>query len=264
MSSPAASAMLPLLKIAVIPIVLLSIYLRNRRQRLKKAEALAQDRGARTEAPRSLLDLSETDTDRLRALLARRDAGERFHTPDGADVSRGMIANRLADALLADGALDEAAALLSGLLAVAPGEDMSSDDRHGALVTMTRLRAKQGLEAEARECLSQAADLQLSRLRQEARGDVLLLAERLADGADQFPCTPALDDPRLAQCGPLSCLRAAGRGQEAQDLTADLIARIDRALAETEGDPSGKVDGFPRHLLIKVRADIARLGQVAG
>lgn len=250
MTSLPANAMLPLIKTALIPIILISIFLRNRRQRRQRAEAQDRGRDRRAASSRTPFNTAESRADVLDNLLARFDAGEAFAAPTGPAVTRGLIANRLAAALLADGDLEEAEHVLTGTL---DATDTAPEDRRQALMQMARLRVGQDRLPDARTCLSEAADLHLARLRSEARGDILHLAERLAD----FVATPDLTDPKLPDYGPLTCLQLAGRDAEAREVAADLVARIDRALAETADDPEGRVDGFPRDLLVGVRGRLA-------
>lgn len=242
-----------LLRIGIVPVMLGSVYLRNRSARRRKARERAEQRDETRAVRRTVVDLDAAGSEALRAALDRLDAGDIVTSPQGASLGRWRIVATLADALMVEGREDEAEAVLRG------AEDAGDADRWPALTRLARLRFARGQPDAARAIMSDVADLRLAEMRTAARGDILYLAELMArDGGDH----PDLNAPDLDTYGPLRCLRLAGRGGDAKDLADDLIARIDRALAETESDPSGKVDGFSRDLLIAVRGRLAVLGGV--
>jgi len=258
MNSVLQDNLLMLLRIGVIPVLLISILLRNRRQKRLRAEKLAQSQSQRSASRRTAFDPAETRVEVLRDLLARFDAGDAFSGPTESAVTRGMIATRLAVALLSDGAGQEAELVLAQTLEAE--DETTPDDRRAALMQLARLRVGQDRPEDARTCLSEAADLDLARLRAEARGDILHFADRLAANmAATIP--PDLTDPKLPDYGPLSCLHLAGREADAREIATDVVARLDRALSETEDDPTGRVDGFPRDLLQQVRGKLAVMAQ---
>lgn len=232
------------LRIGIVPVILISIYLRNRSARRRAVLAQRQAR-EETRAPRRrVVEVGALDAAALRAALGHCDAGDILTTAQGEPLTRWQIVAALADALTADGREAEAEAELVA------AEHATDPARWPALIRLARRRAGQGREAEARALLSEVAEIRLAQIRSEARGDILLLAERLAE--DQ-PTPPDLHDTALATYGPLRCLRLAGRAGDAVALLDPVLPAIDRALAETVNDPTGKVDGFPRSLLAELR-----------
>lgn len=240
-----------LLRIGIVPVMLGSVYLRNRSARRRKAREKAEQRDETRAVRRTVLDLDAAGSEALSTALDRLDAGDIVTSPQGAPLVRWRIVATFADALMAEGRADEAEAVLRG------AEDSGDAERWPALTRLAPLCLARGHPDAARAIMSDVADLRLAEMRTAARGDVLYLAELLAREGDDYP---DLNDPELDAYGPLRCLRLAGRGDDAKDLADDLIARIDRALAETEADPSGKVDGFSRELLIALRGRLAVLG----
>ena len=250
------SSLLPLLKIAIVPIMLMSILLRNRAAKRRRATDEAVQKAAVQSARTAVVTLEGLDSAGLGAVMDRLEAGEPMQDRDGHALILSRVAVVRADALWAEGRSGPAQEVLSRAL----DTEMTERDRAAALLRLARLEARQGRDEAARGHVSEAADLLLSLRRTEARGDILHLAERLADDVLASAADAHLSDPRLTDYGPLLCLRLAGRETEARDIASDLVTRVDRALVETAGDPTGRVDGFPRDLLIKLRGRLSVLG----
>ncbi|RFU12163.1 hypothetical protein DZD18_13410 [Rhodobacteraceae bacterium W635] len=243
-------SLMMLLRIAVVPILLITIYLRNRAVRRRRA---AQAASPAPDAPPPLppIDPDTAEEAQLRAALGRARAGDRVTSNRGEALTRWQLAGALAALLLSQGRQDAAEDVLQGVQAAAePG-------RWPALLQLARVWATAGQGDAARALLAEAAELRLAMMRSSARGDPLHLAELLAEDP---PHPRDLHDPALARAGPLCWLVLAGRDGDARALVRTLLPRLDRALAESAGDPTGKVDGFPRPLLADLRQRLAATG----
>jgi hypothetical protein len=235
---------LPLIKILIIPVMLLSILMRNRRDKRRRAEAEAAERRKREKAKtrRHVFDPATADPAALETALEQLDAGEVLVSPRGEDLGAATLYLALADALLAEDRVDDAEPPVRVVLA---GDN--HDARADALLRLARIHALRSKDEDARALLSEAADLMLAALRRRARGNPRDLAQLMAEGLPDTP--PALSSADLADLGPLTCLQLSTRADEARALASDSAAVLERALADTADDPEGRVDGLPRALL---------------
>jgi len=235
--------MLPtILKIGAIPLILLSVLLRRRSDRQRRAAAVeaARDTGGRR--TRSVFDLDEADIGAIQTGLERLADGEVLVTSRGQEITTHHLRGRLARRLLEAEEVTAAETIVEAMLDAAPDP---APDRAEPLLLLARIRAMQGREAKARACLSQAADHDLAALRLAARGSPVHLAELLAGGLP-VGGPPDLLDPRLADYGPLPCLWLAGRQDEARALIAGLDPALDRALAGPSPEDGDRIEGLPR------------------
>jgi len=247
-------SLMMLLRIAVVPILLITIYLRNRavrRRRTVQAASPAPD----ASPPLPPIDPDTADEAQLRAALARARANGRVTSNRGEALTRWQLAGVLAALLLSQGRRDAAEDALHGV------QEAAEPGRWPALLQLARIRATAGQEEAARALLAEAAELRLATMRSSARGDPLHLAELLAE---ETPHPRDLHDPAIGRAGPLCWLVLAGRDEDARALVCMLLPRLDRALAESTGDPTGKVDGFPRALLINLRQRLAATARATG
>ncbi|PIV75644.1 MAG: hypothetical protein COW55_04685 [Rhodobacteraceae bacterium CG17_big_fil_post_rev_8_21_14_2_50_65_11] len=249
MNGFAQDNLMTLLRIGILPILLITIYLRNRSaRRWKRAQAPVNAPDTSRKPPLPPLDPDTAAEAALRAALARSIEGEGITSHRGAALTRWQLAAALADRMLAEGRHAEAEDALQGAQAAADA------GRWPALLRLARVRADNGQRDTARTLLSQAAELRLTEMRTASRGDPLHFAELLAHDK---PIPRDLHDPTLVHIGPLGWLVLSGRGDDSRALIDTLLAPLDRALAESAGDPTGKVDGFPRALLHDVRDRLA-------
>lgn len=253
MNGLSQDSLLTLLKIAIVPVMLLSILWRNHREKRRRAEATAAATSERKRRRHEVVDLATLGPEPLEALLARRAEGTDLVTPRGQPISDALLRNTLAERLMDAGRFDAA----DGVLSRGADSDGARMDA-GLILNRARLFVHKGRLAEARDALSDAADLQLAALRQAARGIRAHLAEMLAEGMPETD-PPRLDDPGLARLGPLPCLHLAGRGEEARVLASELLAVLDRALAAPALDEDGRVDGLPVATLQRIRATLSRV-----
>lgn len=234
--------LMTLLKIGIVPVMLLSILWRNRREKCRRAEAEATLVSSRKQSRHEVIDPTTLDLDDLRAALNRLDGGTGLVTPRGEPIPEQRLRKDLADRLMDAGVFDEAELVLTD----GPERDA------GLILCRARLFAHRGRIDEARTALSDAADLQLAAMRQAARGMRVHLAEMLASGMPRTD-EPKFSDPGLTRFGPLPCLHLAGRGEEARELAADLGAVLDRALTTQIKDADGRIDGLPIATVEKIR-----------
>lgn len=247
MNGLAQDNLMTLLRIGIVPILLITIYLRNRSAR-RRAQAPVKTPDKPRKPPLPPLDPDTAGEAALRAALERSIEGDGITSHRGAALTRWQLAAALADRMLTEGRRDEAEEVLQG------AEEAADAGRWPALLRLARVRAGDGQRDAARTLLSQAADLRLTEMRTASRGDPLHLAELLAHDT---PIPRDLHDPALVDTGPLGWLVLSGLGDDARALIDSLLPPLDRALAESVGDPTGKVDGFPRALLHEVRDRLA-------
>ena len=175
-------------------------------------------------------------------------AGDRVTSHRGRALTRWQLAAALAACLLSQGRRAEAEDALQG------AQEAAEADRWPALSQLAQVRAAAGQGDTARDLLAEAADLRLATLRASARGDPLHLAELLAEDTRPRATCVTRRSPMPARYAGSSL---PGAAQEARALVGKLLPPLDRALAESAGDPTGKVDGFPRALLADLRQRLA-------
>lgn len=234
MNGLAQTSLLPLLKIAIVPVMLLSVLWRNRRDKRRRAEAEASVASDSKPSRREVIDPATLDPEALRAALDRLQGGTGFVTARGEAIPEQRLRKDLADRLMDAAQFDAADLVLTE----------ARDRDAGLILCQARLCVHRGRIDEARTALSDAADLQLSALRQAARGMRVHLAEMLAEGMPEAEA-PSLADADLTGFGPLPCLHLAGRSDEARALAAELLEVLDRALAIPIKDADGRIDGLP-------------------
>jgi len=246
MNGLSQDSLLTILKIAIVPVMLLSILWRNRREKRRRAMAETQATTERSRSRREVVDLTALDVAGLRGALERAVEGLVFVTPQGHPLHDAAIRTTLAVALMDAGRFE----------AVGPLLTVGDDRDPGLLLCRARLYVHQGQEPEARAMLSEAADLQLAEMKQAARGMRVHLAEMLAE-AVPTGAAPGISDLRLTDFGPLACLYLAGRGDAAQALAAELVDALDRALASVAVMDDGRIDGLPRSTVEQVRQTLS-------
>ncbi|MGI3183653.1 hypothetical protein [Nioella aestuarii] len=230
-----------LLKIAIIPVMLLSILWRNHREKRRRADALAAEKQERSAVRRDVVDLGSADVAALQMALDRVDRGDCLVSPRGLPLTAPRLRRALATALMDADRFDEAAKVLAGA-----AED---DDDPQMMLCRARLHAQRGGDENARALMSGAADRQLSEARTASRGLRIHLAELLANSVSDEARVLPLHETRLSMLGPLDCLVLSGRGSEARALTDEMLTALDRAISESTADPDGRGGGLPRAAL---------------
>lgn len=241
MNGLSQDTLMTLLKIAIIPVMLLSILWRNRREKRRRAEAEIAEKQERSAVRRDVVDLGSADVAALQSALDRVEGGACLVSPRGLPLTAPRLRRALATALMDAGRFDEAGPVLSGAA--------ETDDDPQMTLCRARLHAHRGDDETARALLSEAADHQLSEARTASRGLRVHLAELLADGLSDEAMMRPLHETRLSMLGPLDCLVLSGRGSEARALTDEMLTALDRAIDESAADPDGRGGGLPRAAL---------------
>ncbi|WP_306047614.1 hypothetical protein [Nioella sp. MMSF_3534] len=234
-----------ILKIAIVPVMLLSILWRNRREKHRRAKADAEDRAARrTPVRRDVVDLHSLDTSGLRDALARVESDGRLVSRRNEPVTAAMLRQALASSLMDEGALAEAADVI----------DSGSVDDLPLLLCSARLHALSGNNDAARTLLSAAADRRFEDLQSASRGLPTHLAQMLADSLIED--LHLHHSNRLSDAGPLNLLVLSGRSDEAQALARHSASELQRALQGADIDPEVRIDGIPQAALRQAQADL--------
>lgn len=238
MTGLSQDTLLMILKIAIVPVMLLSILWRNRREKRRRANTAAEDQAARSaSARREVIDLGSADIAGLKTALCRVTSGACLVSPRNEPVTEPALRSALATALMDAGRFDAASEVI--------GAADASDDPD-LLICLARLDLHRGDETGAISRLSRAADLKLAVLRQASRGVRLHLAELLAQSLSDAMPPLTLQNTRLSGLGPLDCLILSGRAAEARSLLEELVPLLQRGIAESAGDPEGRAGPLPR------------------
>jgi hypothetical protein len=238
MTGLSQETLLMFLKIAIVPVMLLSILWRNRREKRRRADTAAEEQAARNaSARREVIDLRSAEIATLQAALDSVTSGACLVSLRNEPVTEPALRSALATALMDADRFDDAAGVIGGA-------DQSCDP--DVVICAARLELHRGDETEAISRLSQAADLKLAALRQASRGVRLHLAELLAQSLSDALPPLTLQNTRLSGLGPLDCLILSGRDAEARSLLEELLPLLQRAIAESAGDPEGRAGPLPR------------------
>ena len=245
MNSLSQDSLLMALKIAIVPVMLLSILWRNRREKRRRAQALTKERAERGAVRREVVDLGSADIGALRAALEKAETGADLVSSRGEKLTARRLRRELARAQMDAGLFDDAARILT------------ADEAEGdvpMLLCLARLRVHQGQDEAARRALSDVADLGVAEARTASRGLRAHLAELLALSLTDQTGPLSLRGSDLSALGALECLVLSGRWDEARALTDEMLSVLDRALAESERDPEGRGGGLPRAALVASRS----------
>lgn len=236
MTGLSQDTLLMILKIAIVPVMLLSILWRNRREKRRRANTAAEDQAARNaSARREVIDLRSTDIATLQAALDSVTSGACLVSPRNEPVTEPALRSALATALMDAGQFDAASEVI--------GEN--ADDSPGLMLCAARLHALTGNEDAARHILAAVADRQVEAMRSASRGLKTHLAEMLAEPLKSAPKSISLSDSNLTEAGPLEILSLSGREDEAKALASELATVLDNALRSGGDDPELRIDGLP-------------------
>ncbi|WP_131541875.1 hypothetical protein [Nioella sediminis] len=235
-----------ILKIAIVPVMLLSILWRNRREKRRRAQTQDRQREERAPVRREVIDLPAADIPTLQEALNQVKGGACLVSPRNEPVTEPMLRRDLASALMDAGRVDAVSEVI--------GEN--ADDSPGLMLCAARLHALTGNEDAARQILSVVADRQLESKRIASRGLKTHLAEMLAEPLRPAPKSISLSDSALTEAGPLELLSLSGREDEAKALASELATVLDKALRSGGDDPELRIDGLP---VAAVRRSLATL-----
>lgn len=245
MNNISQDALLMALKIAIVPVMLISILWRNRREKLRRTETATKERETRAVSTRrDVVALSSLDIGGLETALDRVENGDCLVSPRNEPLTAAMLRRSLASALMDAGRLDEAEQVIGDVTNASPA----------LMLCAARLRALSGEDAAARKLVSTVADRKLEEMQAASRGLRSHLAEMLAETIATPRKLDSLDTRLLSEAGPLELLFVADRKEEALALAADLAAHLEKALQEGAGDPEFRVDGMPKAAVQKAHA----------
>lgn len=235
MTGLSQDTLLMILKIAIVPVMLLSILWRNRREKRRRAKTRDRQREERAPVRREVIDLPAADIPTLHAALNQVKGGACLVSPRNEPVTEPMLRRDLASALMDAGQLDAASEVI--------GEN--ADGSPSLMLCTARLHALTGNEDAARHILAAVADRQLEAMRIASRGLKTHLAVMLAEPLKSAPKSNSLSDSTLTEASSLELLSLSGREDEAKALASELATVLDKALRSGGEDPELRIDGLP-------------------